>query len=132
VATIVDTEAGWIVANLPENTLGNISIGDPVLITFNVAPGQILDGRVASMASGVARSPVGALAGELPYVVQRRQWLRDVQRIPVRIELLRRTEIPAFRVGSRANIVVVTKDAGFVGSLGHAWLWVVAVADYVF
>ncbi len=132
VATIVDTEAGWIIANLPENTLGNISIGDPVLITFNVAPGQILDGRVASMASGVARSPVGALAGELPYVVQRRQWLRDVQRIPVRIELLRRTEIPAFRVGSRANIVVMTKDAGFVGSLGRAWLWVVAVADYVF
>jgi multidrug resistance efflux pump len=42
VATIVDTEAGWVVADLPENTLGNIAIGDPVLITFNVAPGQIL------------------------------------------------------------------------------------------
>src|SRR5262249_39712175 len=68
VATIVDREAGWVVANLPENSLGNITIGDPVLITFNVAPGQILDGRVASIASGVARSPGGAaLEGDLPY-----------------------------------------------------------------
>ena len=114
VATIVDTEAGWIVANLPENTLGNIRIGNPVLITFNVAPGQIVQGRVGSMASGVSQSAAAALEGPLPYVTQRRQWLREVQRIPVRIELLRQQEIPAFRVGSRANVVVVTDNAGFV------------------
>jgi multidrug resistance efflux pump len=133
VATIVDTEAGWVVAELPENTLGNIAIGDPVLITFNVAPGQLLDGRVASVASGVARSPGGpALEGELPYVRQRREWLREVQRIPVRIELLRQADIPAFRVGSRANIVVMTKQAGWVAPLGRAWLWVVSIVDYVF
>jgi multidrug resistance efflux pump len=133
VATIVDTESGWVVANLPENTLGNIAIGDPVLITFNAAPGQLLNGRVASIASGVARSPGGsALEGELPYVTQRRQWLREVQRIPVRIELLQQADIPAFRVGSRANIVVMTKQAGVVAPLGRAWLWAVSIADYVF
>jgi multidrug resistance efflux pump len=132
VATVVDTEAGWVVANLPENTLGNIRIGDPVLITFNVAPGQIVLGRVASMASGVSQSVAGALAGALPYVTQRRQWLREVQRIPVRIELLQQQEIPAFRVGSRANVVVVTDKAGIVAPLGRAWLWVVSIADYVF
>jgi multidrug resistance efflux pump len=132
IATIVDTESGWIVANLPENTLGNITVGDPVLITFNVAPGRILQGRVASMASGVARSPGQGLERELPYVVQRRQWLREVQRIPVRIELLHREEIPAFRVGSRANIIVMTKDAGLVGALAYAWLRLVSIADYVF
>ncbi|MEJ0015458.1 MAG: HlyD family secretion protein [Acetobacteraceae bacterium] len=132
VATIVDTEAGWVVANLPENTLGNIKVGDPVLITFNVAPGRILDGRVASMASGVSQSVAAALEGPLPYVTQRRQWLREVQRIPVRIELLHQADIPTFRVGSRANVVVVTDKAGFVASLGRAWLKVVSIADYVF
>src|SRR5438552_258669 len=60
VATAADTEAVWMVPNLPANTLGNISLGDPVLITLNVAPGRMLDGRVASIASGVARSPGGA------------------------------------------------------------------------
>jgi multidrug resistance efflux pump len=132
VATIVDTEAGWVVANLPENTLGNIRIGNPVLITFNVAPGQIVQGRVGSMASGVSQSAAATLEGPLPYVTQRRQWLREVQRIPVRIELLQQQEIPAFRVGSRANVVVVTDKAGFVAPLGRAWLWVVSIADYVF
>jgi multidrug resistance efflux pump len=131
VATIVDTEAGWVVANLPENTLGNIRIGDPVLITFNVAPGHIVEGRVASMASGVSQSVAGGLQGPLPYITQRRQWLREVQRIPVRIELLRQ-EIPTFRVGSRANVVVITDEAGIIAPLGRTWLRLVSIADYVF
>jgi len=132
IVTIVDTEAGWIVANLPENTLGNIKIGDPVLITFNVEPGRIVDGRVGSMAPGVSQSVASALEGPLPYVAQRRQWLREVQRIPARIELLRQNEIPTFRVGSSANVVVVTDKAGFIAALGRAWLSLVSVADYVF
>ena len=132
VGTIVDTEAGWVVANLPENTLGNIRIGDPVLITFNVAPGHIVEGRVGSMASGVSQSVASGLQGPLPYVTERRQWLREVQRIPVRIELLQQQEIPAFRVGSRANVVVITDKAGIVTPLGRAWLWLVSIADYVF
>jgi len=65
VATIVDTGAGWVVANLPEDTLGSIRIGDPVLITFNVSPGQIVQGRVASMASGVSQSVARGLAGPM-------------------------------------------------------------------
>ncbi|MBV9252184.1 MAG: HlyD family secretion protein [Acetobacteraceae bacterium] len=132
VVTIVDTASGWVVANLPENSLGNIRIGDPVLITFNVAPGHLVRGRVASMASGVTQSVAGSLAGPLPYVAQRRQWLREVQRIPVRIELERQVDIPVLRVGSRANVVVLTHDAGVVAAIGHAWLRVVSVADYVF
>ena len=132
VATIVDTASGWVVANMPENSLGNIRVGDPVLITFNVAPGQLVRGRVASMASGVTQSLAGSLAGPLPYVAQRRQWLREVQRIPVRIELERQADIPVLRVGSRANVVVLTQKAGVVAAIGQAWLRVVSLADYVF
>lgn len=132
VATIVDTASGWVVANIPENSLGNIKIGDPVLITFNVAPGRLVRGHVGSMASGVTQSVAGGLAGPLPYVAQRRQWLREVQRIPVRIELDRQADIPALRVGSRANVVVLTRDAGIVAAIGQAWLRIVSVADYVF
>ena len=132
VATIVDTASGWVVANMPENSLGNIRVGDPVLITFNVAPGQLVRGRVASMASGVTQSVAGSLAGPLPYVAQRRQWLREVQRIPVRIELDRQADIPVLRVGSRANVVVLTQEAGLVAVIGRTWLRIVSFADYVF
>ena len=132
VATVVDTASGWVVANLPENTLGNIRIGDAVLITFNVAPGRLVRGHVASMASGVSQSIVGGLAGPLPYVAQRRQWLREVQRIPVRIELEQQADIPVLRVGSRANVVVLTQGTGIISTIGVAWLRVVSLADYVF
>ena len=132
VATVVDTASGWVVANMPENALGNIRIGDPVLITFNVEPGRLVRGRVASMASGVTQSIVGSVGGPLPYVAQRRQWLREVQRIPVRIELDKQTDIPVLRVGSRANVVVLTQSAGIAAAVGRAWLRVVSLADYVF
>jgi multidrug resistance efflux pump len=132
VATIVDTASGWIVANIPENSLGNINIGDPVLITFNIAPGRLVRGHVASMASGVTQSIAGSLAGPLPYVAQRRQWLREVQRIPVRIELDRQADIPVLRVGSRANVVVLTPNARVMAAIGHIWLNVVSLVNYVF
>ena len=132
VATIVDTQSAWIVANIPENSLGNIHVGDPVLITFNVAPAQLIRGRVASMASGVTQSIAGGLAGPLPYVAQRRQWLREVQRIPVRIELDKQADIPVLRVGSRASVLVLTQHAGIVGTLGRAWLSFVSLVNYVF
>ena len=132
VATIVDTESAWVIANMPENMLGNIAVGDPVLITFNVAPGEIVEGRVASMASGVSQSVASVLEGSLPYVAQRRQWLREVQRIPVRIDILARTDIPVLRVGSRANVVVLTRKAGGSAVFGRAWLRFVSLVDYVF
>ena len=84
------------------------------------------------MASGVTQSIAGSLAGPLPYVAQRRQWLREVQRIPVRIELDQQADIPVLRVGSRANVVVLTKGAGVASAVGHAWLSIVSLVNYVF
>jgi multidrug resistance efflux pump len=134
VATIIDTASAWVIANLPENTLGHVAVGDPVLITFNVAPGQMVSGHVASLASGVAQtlSAAAGIEGPLPFVVQRRQWLREVQRVPVRIELDRQQDIPVVRVGSRANVVVITSRAGAWETVGRAWLRLVSLADYVF
>ena len=134
VATIIDTASAWVIANLPENTLGHVRVGDSVLITFNVAPGHLVNGRVASMASGIAQtlSAAAGIEGPLPFVVQRRQWLREVQRVPVRIELDRQQDIPVVRVGSRANVVIVTDRAGAGEIVGRAWLSLVSIADYVF
>jgi multidrug resistance efflux pump len=131
IATIIDKESAWVIANFPENALGNIQPGDPVRIAFNVAPGRVVPGRVESIASGVTQQ-FGGSQGDLVRVAERRRWLRDTQRIPVRIELLNRDDIPAFRVGSRASVVVVTRRAGAMEGLADAWITFVAFANYAF
>lgn len=131
IATIVDTASAWIVADLPENTLENVNAGDRAEITFNVLPGRVVQGRVDSAASGVTRGFASG-QGDLARVPERRRWLRETQRIPVRIELLRRDDIPVLRVGSRASLVIITREAGWVEPLARAWLRFVALADHVF
>jgi multidrug resistance efflux pump len=131
-ATVVDTASAWITANIPENSLTRIRVGDKVAVSFNVRPGAIYEGRVSSISFGVSESAASAIPGELQLVATRRTWLRDTQRIPVRIEMLNLADIPVVRVGSRASLVVLTADAGLVETLGRFWLRVVAIANYVF
>lgn len=130
VATVVDTASAWIIANLPENALTRVDPGDEVEITFNVAPGRIVRGRVESIAFGVAHQ-LGP-EGELARVQERRRWLRETQRIPVRIEMERREDAPAIRVGSRASVVVLTGEGEAVAMLARGWLRVVSTFNFMF
>jgi multidrug resistance efflux pump len=132
VATVIDTASVWIIAQIPENTLGRIQPGDPVDIVLDVAPGRIFKGVVESTSSGVDQVVGASLQGDLPTPVSRRVWLRDVQRIPVRIDFVDLDPELAIRSGARASVTIYTKDAGFVGSLARAWMWTVAYVRFAF
>lgn len=130
IATVIDTQSAWVTANLPENTLTRVRPGDAVEVTFNALPGRIFRGRVDSLAFGVAQG-VGP-EGELAYVADRRRWLRETQRIPVRIDVERGGDGPVVRVGSRAAVVVLPDEAGWVAPLARAWLRMVSVVSFAF
>ncbi len=132
VATIIDTASVWVEAQIPENALGRIKPGDPVDIVLDVAPGRIFQGRVDSFGSGVEQVIAAGLQGDLPTPVNRRVWLRDVQRIPVRIDFVALDPDIAIRAGARASITIYTADAGFVASVARAWMWTVAYARFAF
>lgn len=131
IVTIIDTESAWVIANMPENALGNIRPGDPTQIAFNMAPGRIVTGRVESISAGVTQE-IGEGRPGLARVAERRRWLRDTQRIPVRIELADRADIPAFRVGSRASVAILTQEAGAFGWVARLWLRFVSLANHAF
>ncbi len=131
-ATIIDTASAWIIAQIPENALGGVAPGDRVDIVLDVAPGRIFRGRVESVASGVEQTFAAGLQGDLPTVVERRVWLRDAQRIPVRIDLDHLDPDVPIRAGARASVAIHTADAGAISSVAHAWMWVVAYARYAF
>jgi multidrug resistance efflux pump len=132
VATVIDTASVWVIAQIPENTLGRIRPGDPVDIVLDVAPGRIFNGVVESTSSGVDQVVAAGLQGDLPTPVIRRVWLRDVQRIPVRIDFVDLDPAVAIRAGARASVTIYTEDAGFVGPLARAWMRTVAYVRFAF
>jgi multidrug resistance efflux pump len=130
IATVIDTQSAWVTANLPENALTRVRPGDRVELTFNALPGRIFQGRVDSLAFGVAQG-MGP-DGDLAYVGDRRRWVRETQRIPVRIDVERGADGPVVRVGSRAAIVVLPEEAGLVAPLARGLLRLVAVVNFAF
>ena len=104
--TFIDARGAWITADLRENQLGNVQIGDAVGITFDAAPGTVFKGRVQSIAWGidVGRSSPGGLLQNLP----EGQWFEPARRIPVHIELDGSLEDwpRAVRIGGKAGVVI--------------------------
>jgi multidrug resistance efflux pump len=112
--TFVSTEEVWIEAYLTENSLGRISLGDPVEVVLDVHPGRVLSGVVEIAGGGVSNGRDTAL-GELPKPPTSSGWMRDPQRFPVRIRLPDYTagdlnDGVLFQVNGQADVIVYTSD----------------------
>ena len=91
-------------ADMRENNLGRIEVGDRAEVALDVAPGRIFEGRVASVSAGVATGE-GARGG-LPTAETAQGWLQDPQRFPVIIRFETEDARGFLRVGGQANVVV--------------------------
>ncbi|WP_112323031.1 HlyD family secretion protein [Oceanibium sediminis] len=104
--TFIDAEAAWITVDLRENQLQGIDPGDPARLLFDAVPGRIFEGRVQSIAWGIApgRNEQGGLVVNQPA----NRWFEPARRIPVRIELDGGMEAwpRAVRVGGKVHAVV--------------------------
>jgi hypothetical protein len=54
VMTLIAMHDLWISADLTENNIGNVKPGAPVAIVLDALPGEVLQGRVRSVGSGVS------------------------------------------------------------------------------
>jgi len=106
-ATFVSHRDQWIAADMKENNLGNIKVGDPVEFLLDVRPGRIFKGTVRSVGSGVNTSGP-TTRGELPTVTGTTGWLRDPQRFQVIIGIESPDAYQYLRPGGQADVVVYT------------------------
>ncbi|MGA3004308.1 MAG: HlyD family secretion protein [Acetobacteraceae bacterium] len=101
---LVSTERTWIEANPKETELTYVKPGDPVDVTVDTYPGRQWDCHVDSIAPNS-----GSEFSVLPAQNTSGNWVKVVQRIPVRITCDRKPDDPEFRAGMS---VIANIDTG--------------------
>ncbi len=100
---LVMTHDTWIEANFKEDQLGHMQPGQPATITIDACAGHTLHGRVVSLSPGT-----GSQFSVLPPENSTGNWVKVVQRLPVRIELIQPDRACILREGLSANVIVDT------------------------
>jgi multidrug resistance efflux pump len=131
--TLIAMHDLWISAEMTENNLGNVKVGDEVGIVLDAMPGEVLKGRVRSIGNGVS-SGKSVPAGSLPTIENNRDWLRQAQRFPVAIEFSadQLKQLRGVRVGGQADVMIYTENHGLMASLGALYLRLMSLLSYVY
>jgi membrane fusion protein (multidrug efflux system) len=79
---IVPLHEVWVLANFKETQLARVRAGMPATVQVDTFPGQVFHGAVDSLAAGT-----GARFSLLPPENATGNWVKVVQRIPVKIRL---------------------------------------------
>ena len=117
-ATFVSTNDVWIQADMRENNISRVDIGDRVEFTLDVAPGRVFEGRVRSVGYGVSSSG-GSGRGSLPTVRGSTGWLREPQRFPVIIAFDQEPVAGLLRAGGQADVVIYTGRRPVLNAIGR-------------
>jgi len=131
--TLIAIHDLWISADMTENNLGNIEPGDTAAIVLDVMPGQVLNGRVRSVGSGVS-SGNQSQAGTLPTIDNSRDWLRQAQRFPVAVEFDKseRERLRGVRIGGQADVLVYTGEHPLMNWLAAAFIRLMSGFSYLY
>lgn len=103
----------WVDANFKETDLAHVAAGQKASISLDTYPDYTWQAEVASI------SPAsGASFSVLPAENATGNWVKVVQRIPVRLKLLPTESAPVARVGMSADVEI---DTGPKNSLWGRW-----------
>jgi membrane fusion protein (multidrug efflux system) len=104
VFSIVESDKPWVDANPKETDLTYLKPGQEVTITVDAYPGREWRGSLASISPGT-----GAQFSILPAQNASGNWVKVVQRVPVRIEFAPGEDTTQLRAGMSANVDIDTK-----------------------
>jgi membrane fusion protein (multidrug efflux system) len=100
---LVSTERVWVTAQMKETDLSYVKPGNPVDISVDTYPGHTWAGTVESI------SPAsGSEFSILPAQNTSGNWVKVVQRIPVRVRVDRKPGGPVLRAGMTATVNIDT------------------------
>ena len=111
VFSIIDSANVWIDANPKETDLTYVRPGQPVSITVDAFPTRHWTGVVAAISPGT-----GAQFSILPPQNAAGNWIKIVQRVPVRIEFAPGQDMRRLRSGMSATVEIDTGRVGRISS----------------
>jgi membrane fusion protein (multidrug efflux system) len=79
---LVDLHDVWVMANFKETQIGSMRVGQPADLEVDAYPGRVFHGHVASF-----QAATGSVTSLLPPENATGQFVKVVQRLPVRIDL---------------------------------------------
>ncbi|WAP67279.1 HlyD family secretion protein [Jiella pelagia] len=103
VMAIVEADESWVDANYKETDLAHMRPGQPVTVAFDAYPDVSLDGIVGSIGAST-----GSEFALLPAQNATGNWVKVVQRVPVRIHIDKDAQLPPLRAGMSADVTVDT------------------------
>jgi membrane fusion protein (multidrug efflux system) len=103
VFSLVETGHLWVEANFKETQLTHVKPGQPATIEVDTYPGVTWDVTVTSISAAT-----GAEFALLPPQNSTGNWVKVVQRIPVRLDVENRPDQPQLRAGMSAIIDIDT------------------------
>ena len=101
VFSLIADVAPWIEANLKETQLTHVREGQSVTISVDAYPDERWQGTVSGVSAGT-----GAVFSLLPAQNATGNWVKVVQRIPVRVEIFPRPDAPQLRAGMSATVEI--------------------------
>jgi membrane fusion protein (multidrug efflux system) len=103
VMSLVQTDSSWVEANFKETDLTHLSVGQKATVTIDAYPGHAMQATVESIGAGT-----GSQFSIIPAQNATGNWVKVVQRLPVRLRLTGTALLP-FRTGLSASVEVDTE-----------------------
>lgn len=113
IVSLVETDNTWVEANFKETQLETIKVGQPATVVVDSYGGTKLKGTVESVGAAT-----GAQFSLIPAQNATGNWVKVVQRVPVRIDVTADADQP-LRSGMSATATVDTGRSTLDKMLGH-------------
>jgi membrane fusion protein, multidrug efflux system len=115
ILAIVENGNSWVEANFKETDLAVMSVGDKATVHVDAYPGKTFAGVVDSIGAGT-----GAEFSLLPAQNATGNWVKVVQRVPVKIRFTEPVKDVPLRVGLSASVEVDTGPGTGAAAAGEA------------
>lgn len=112
---VADTDL-WIEANFKETELTYVKVGQKATVVLDTYPDTTWEAVVESLSPAT-----GAEFAILPPQNASGNWVKVVQRLPVKLRLLPHVGEPALRAGMTATVKIDTGRQRSVGSVAQLW-----------